>query len=350
MTDVRPSEGVLYLSSAEVEAICGELDTVAVVREALLLHARGEAVVPDEAYLGWINGDGESCRSLNMPGHLAGAFRMGGTKVINANPANPARGLARASGLTLLYDDTTARIVCVLQAAPISSARTASVSALSAELLCVRPVERVAVIGAGAIARAHLELLCRRLDTLAEVRLFDLDGDRSAALARSLHDDGGARGVRIVLAGDAEQAIRGAQLVIPATTTTTGYIPYEWLSPGAVLVNISLDDALPDVMLRADLLLVDDWNLVRSDTRRLLGRMHRAGTIAGPHDDAAQVGSARRVDGELSDLLAGRIPGRRNDAEIVVVNPFGMSIEDVAVATTVYRAALARGLGTRLAA
>src|SRR6266699_6601033 len=84
----------------------------------------------------------------------------------------------------------------------------------------------------------------------------------------------------------AEEAIRVAQLIVPVTTTTTGYIPYEWLQPGSILVNISLDDPLPEVVFKADKVIVDDWNLVKNDPRRLIGRMYRAGQIIGPGEPA----------------------------------------------------------------
>src|SRR5205823_1253008 len=125
---------LLYLNRREVEQACAQLDPVAVVSRALALHSCGEAVVPDEAYLAWTNPHGEGARSLNMPGWVGGSTAVAGTKIINGNAANSARGLPRASGLTLLFDPTTARISCVLEAAYVSSLRTASVTALSAEL------------------------------------------------------------------------------------------------------------------------------------------------------------------------------------------------------------------------
>src|SRR5438270_14032756 len=83
------SEGILYLSRSDVERACAELDSVALVAEALALHAQKETVLPDEAYLAWTNQSGEAARSLNMPGALLATMGAVGTKIINANPANP---------------------------------------------------------------------------------------------------------------------------------------------------------------------------------------------------------------------------------------------------------------------
>ena len=69
----------------------------------------------------------------------------------------------------------------------------------------------------------------------------------------------------------------------------------------------------------------------------------------GPHtaDDEAS-SDRRRVDAELGEVVVGLKPGRRYNDEVILVNPFGMAIEDVALATRVYQVALARQLGILL--
>ncbi len=340
---------ILYLSHAEVRAACDEIDPVAAVREALALHAEAQTVLPDEAYLAWRNGRDEAARSLSMPGYLGGSTPVAGAKIINANPSNPDRGLPRATGMTVLFDVTTAESCCILEGAYLSALRTASVTALAVELLNGGRIERLALIGAGALARAHLRLLPRRLSGLRTVALFDLRRDRAEALQRELSELLAASGVVVEVSGDAREAVRGADLVVPVTTTTTGYIAPDWLAPGTLVVHVSLDDVLPEVVLEADVVIVDDWRLVRSDARRLLGRMHREGLIVGP-DEPATGGSGRprRVDAELGEIVVGRRTGRTAAGQVILVNPFGLSIEDLAVARKVYETALRLGRGTWL--
>jgi hypothetical protein len=57
---------------------------------------------------------------------------------------------------------------------------------------------------------------------------------------------------------------------------------------------------------------------------------------------------ARRVDAELGDVLAGRRPGRASDDDVVLVNPFGMGVADVALMAAVHAEAVRRGMGTWL--
>jgi ornithine cyclodeaminase/alanine dehydrogenase-like protein (mu-crystallin family) len=341
-------EDILYLSRKDVELACRTVDSVEVMRGVFRLHGLGETILPSEAYLGWTNPLGESVRSLNMPGYVGGTFDIAGTKIINSNPANPKRGVPRASGLTLLYDSTSTRIVCVMEGAYLSSLRTASVTALAADLLKGINIERLAVIGAGALARAHIDLLASTLSDLSEILVFDLERERTAALQREVAPALERGRITLTPVASAEVAIKQSQLIVSATTTTKGYICFDWLPVGALLVNVSLDDPLPEVVLRADKVIVDDWSLVSADNRRLIGRMYRGGQIVGPDAPDDTTNGRRRIDAELSDLVTGRKEGRSNLSEVILVNPFGLSIEDVALAANVYRVARDEGLGTFL--
>jgi ornithine cyclodeaminase/alanine dehydrogenase-like protein (mu-crystallin family) len=333
------ADHILYLSRSQVARALEGVDHVAVVASALAAHARGETVLSDAAYLSWENRRGEPARSLSMPAVVDGCV---GVKVINANRANPDRGLPRASGLTLLFDPETARPICVMEGAWISCLRTAAVTALATELLASAPVERVALLGAGTIAACHLELFHRRFPALREIRLFDLRHERAAALALTW----AAGRWPVTVSPSAEEAIRGSELVVPVTTATYDYIPYAWLERGALLVNVSLDDPRPEVVLRADRVFVDDWGLVAADGRRLLGRMLREGLVTGPDDPGRSAPGPRGIDGGLGDVLIGAHEGRTHPDEIILVNPFGLALEDVAVAQCAYEHALELGLGT----
>src|SRR5262249_13439926 len=176
-------DGILYLAGDDVRRAIQEIDPVAVVAAALQRHGAGQTTVPDEGYLPWSPAPGEAARSLAMPGLVGdptgpAGSAAAGVKIINGNPANVSPGWPRASGVPLLSDIATARIPSIMEGARISALRTASVTAVAAGALSGPPVRTLAVIGAGALARAHLDLLPGRLPHLANVRLYDLDPAR----------------------------------------------------------------------------------------------------------------------------------------------------------------------------
>jgi ornithine cyclodeaminase len=179
--------------------------------------------------------------------------------------------------------------------------------------------------------------------------VFDIKKERVTELLHDLAPLLESRGIATTNAESAEKAIRAAQVTVPVTTTTTGYIRFDWLQPGSLLVNISLDDPEPEVVLRAHKVVVDDWNLIKNDTRRLLGRMYRKGQVTGPNSSIeTNPNGCRRIDAELGEIVTGEKAGRNNLSEIILVNPFGLSIEDLALASEVYQAAKNSGMGTFL--
>ncbi|MEU1087083.1 ornithine cyclodeaminase family protein [Streptomyces sp. NPDC005892] len=349
-----PDSHFLHLTRADVVEAARGVDIVQTVAEALTLHSAGQSVLPEEAYLGWTTPRGDSARLLAMPGALLDVGRppVVGLKTINASLGNPARGIPRSQGFTLLLDPETARPVALMEAAYISAMRTAAVTALAVLHLAVRSPQRLALVGCGALAQAHAALLLRTVPTLRALALYDVTPERADALAAYVASLPGGAKVETVRAESAREAVRDAELVVPVTTVTQGYIEPDWLRPGALVCHVSLDDLTEGAVLAADTVIVDDWSLVRDDPRRLLGRMHRAGTLLGPdgapRDGVTAQPGARRVDAALGDVLAGRHPGRRRQDETIISNPFGMSILDVAVADRIHARAEAVGLGTRL--
>jgi len=338
-----------YLTRADVVRTMSDVDAVAVVAEALRLHGENRVVLPEEAYLPWRSPGGAANRCLAMPGAVD--FDDGyavGLKTINASLGNVANGLPRSQGFTLLLDGETARPRVLMEAAYISALRTAAVTAVAAQWLGREGQSSLGLIGCGTLAMSHLTLLADTVPTLTDVRLYDIDtaraekfrADAVAALPR----------LNVEVVATPRDCVTGVDLVVPVTTVTEGYIPWEWLTPGTLVSNVSLDDLLPDVVHHCDLLVVDDWELVSGDNRRLLGRMYRAGELLPPtgivDGTMASPGtSARKVDVTLGEVVAGDHRGRYQDTDVVVCNAFGMAILDIAVAHRVAEAAERAGIG-----
>jgi N-[(2S)-2-amino-2-carboxyethyl]-L-glutamate dehydrogenase len=215
---------------------------------------------------------------------------------------------------------------------------------LAVEMLKGPPMCDVAVIGAGALATAHIELLLKRLPELQVIYIFDIDQQRIQNLYDQIQDKLQQRNISFQITKNAEEAIRTSQLIITATTTTKGYIHYSWLQSDAILVNVSLDDPLPEVVFQADSVIVDDWGLVKSNTLRLIGRMYRQGQVVGPNEKV-EGRNQRQIDAELSDIVTEKKRGRISNDDIILVNPFGLVIEDISIAAQVYQRALQSNVG-----
>ena len=131
------------------------------VETAYRLHAAGDAINPDSYFLRYP--DRPNSRIIALPAHIGGAVKKSGIKWISSFPDNNADNLARASAVLILNDGKTGYPVACLEAALISSTRTAASAALAAERISPRPFEgSIGVIGTGVIARATVEWLLFR--------------------------------------------------------------------------------------------------------------------------------------------------------------------------------------------
>lgn len=336
-------EAILYLGSEDVRLACEEVDPLAAVRDVLILHAQDRVLLPNEAYLSWSPPGGGEARSINMPAMINAELPAVGTKIINANTANPDRGLPRASGLTILFDVITARPLCIMEAGYLSSLRTAAVSLLGIQYLLIPKATTATLIGAGVLARQHALLIGQRAKQITQLRVFDLQPSRAAKFCAAVGEELEGSSIKLQAAANAEAAVEGSDLIVTCTTTKQSYVKRHWLKAGAVAVNVSLDDLDEDVLLTADRLYVDDWDLIVADQRRLLGRLVSAGRVLGRGE--ARMPGVQTVTGTLGELILGACEGRSADDEICVVNPFGLAIEDIALAWRVYQVARQRGLG-----
>ena len=67
------------------------------------------------------------------------------------------------------------------------------------------------------------------------------------------------------------------------------------------------------------------------------------------HAIAAGLMGKQDVYGELGAVIAGHVPGRTSDTEIIVFDTTGTALQDTAAAAVVYRKALASRIGTSFA-
>ncbi|MEU5907133.1 ornithine cyclodeaminase family protein [Micromonospora sp. NPDC047467] len=333
------SSMIRYLDTKTVDDLLTDIDVVAAVEAAQRDHALGRTVLPPEAYLRW-DVDAGWARSLTLPAALGVPTRTAGIKVINGNIANPGRGIPRASGLILLFDVETGQVTTVMAAARVSAMRTAAVSIAAIRRLAPRPVTHALVVGAGPIGEAHVRMLCTAVPAIRVIWSYDLDGERAAALASAVT----VEGVAVEAVPDWRRVAGRADAVIAATTSTDPYLSLTDIRDGAIVVNVGLDDCASDLLLGADLLVVDSWDLVADDTNRLLGRLIMDGQV-GPPGSARTASAQARVDAELGHVIAGATAVAPAPDDRVVVNPFGMAVNDIAVATAVQQLAVEREAG-----
>lgn len=324
----------LFLSQEDVIA-CGARDirlALDVVEEALILERAGACIEPPVGMIHW--GEPHGRRVTVHPAHLGGTVDALGLKWVGSNPSNPVeRGLPRATGVTALMDPSTGLPLAIMDGTIISAMRTGAVVGAAARLLAPADASELALVGAGVIARTQLLALREVLPAIRRVRLYDIDHSRAARFAQEMS---GIIGLQIDLVGSAEEAMRGADVVAPATNVGTSgrYIRPEWIERASFLVNASINDYLPVCVSRCSRVVVDT--------------IHQLSVPGLLLADAVASGEFARERIEVLGDLLGKPRSTVSAPERVMFSPNGMGILDVALASRVYRRAIEGGVGTRL--
>ncbi|MFC7342836.1 2,3-diaminopropionate biosynthesis protein SbnB [Saccharopolyspora griseoalba] len=336
MSDER-SPQLLYLSRGDITAVGGaEAELyVEALRAGLIAHAEGKTVQPLKPYLRAAGKQGHIAdRIIAMPAHV-GDPGLSGIKWIGSKHDNPvARGMERASAVIVLNDPESNYPVALLEGSQISAWRTAGVTCLAAEHLARDGFTDVSLVGCGLIGSTQIEALLQRFGHIRAIHLFDANPETAKALAERVERDHPAVTARV--AESAEDAVRGGDLVVPCTVTSEPYLEFDWLKPGSLLCNVSIMDTHKDAFLEADKVVVDDWEQSNRE-KKIINQLVLEGSF-----------SREQLHAELGEILAGTRPGRTDDEEIIVLNPMGMAVEDIACAGAVYERARERGVGTWL--
>jgi ornithine cyclodeaminase/alanine dehydrogenase-like protein (mu-crystallin family) len=238
-----------------------------------------------------------------MPAY-AGAL---GAKLVTYFPVNQDRPTHHA--LIVLFRPETGEPMAVMDGRLITEMRTAAASAVATDLLARRDAAVLALLGSGVQAGSHLEAL-RLVRRFTEVRVWSPRAGRAFAERHG-----------IVAAGSAEAAVRGADVVVVATSSRVPVLRGRWLAPGAHVNAVGA--------CRPDWRELDDELIRRA---RLYVDSAAAATL-----EAGDVIAAGGPFAELGEVVLGTRPGRQEPQELTLFKSVGVAVEDLAAADLVYR-------------
>lgn len=162
-------------------------------------------------------------------------------KTAQVFPGNAARGLPTIHGVLSLFDDATGQLAAVIDFALVTKWKTAGDSLLAARLLARPDSRRIAILGAGTVARTLVDAY-RAAFPDAQFVIWNRTRARAEALAQ-------AAGGAISVADTAEAAVRGADIVSCATMSFSPVLEGAWLAPG---MHVDLIGAYKADMREAD--------------------------------------------------------------------------------------------------
>jgi alanine dehydrogenase len=324
---MRP-EDTLLLRRSEVERLLSLKDYIDAVEEVFRLQGNGK--VPASAILGVKTGRG----GLHVKAGLLPGERSYVVAKLNTNfPGNSAEfGLPTIQGMIVLYNAANGSPLAVLDSMEITIKRTAAASAVAAKYLARKNSEIATVCGCGRQGRAQVRALHEIL-LLKKIYAFDLDErsakDLAAELSKELKID-------IEPVRDLRDAIRKSDVCVTCTTSREFFVRKEDVSPGTFIAAVGADDEQKQEI---------DPELMAS-AKVVADSLEQCCTIGDTHHAIAQrLMRTENVYADLSEIVAGRKPGRTSEDEIIVFDSTGIAIEDAVAAAAVYEKARATHIG-----
>ncbi len=296
------------------------------VERGLVEQARGTVTMPPRHAIP-IEEDG---MTFVMTSYLAGMGSLA-VKVVSNFRGNPKRDLPSITGAVLLLDRDSGMPVCLLDGAFITAMRTGATSALGARSLSVVDAQIAGIIGTGVQARTQILGLWTVRD-IQLVKAYSRDRENIRQFCQEMADQ---LGVEALVADEAEEVVRGSDIVVTATSSRSPVLKGEWLEPGVHVNSIGGGPAFElDAEVYRRSRVVVDW---------------REGVLEEALDlrdaIAKKAFSPGRIHGQLGELVAGMKMGRVDKDEITLFRSVGMALEDAATATVAYQRARESGLG-----
>lgn len=319
----------LLLSEQDVRTVLSMDELIAVMETALVQFSAGRVAQPlrtvvevglQKAFFGV------------MPACIAEPPTLG-AKLVTVFGSNTSAGLPTHMATIVLLDSMTGELEAVMDGRFITEARTAAVSAVSVKLLARADATTLALIGSGVQARSHLDAI-GRVRQLRHVRVWSPNEERRGAFAREAQPRTTAR---VTASSSAREALDGADLVVLATASREPVVESAWISDGAHICAIGA--CRPD-QREMETALVSRGRLFVDSTR---AAMAEAGDVILAMRDGAI--DETHLAGELGELAAGLVAGRRSPEQVTIFKSLGLAVEDMAAARLAYVKAAERGLG-----
>lgn len=290
-----------YIDEPTVASVLRMQDLIPVMRQAMIDFSQGRiaqptrrifAVQPHGGFFG------------SMP--AAGANALG-AKLVTFYPGNAEKNLHTHMAVIVLFRPETGEPMVMMDGRLITEMRTSAVTATYIDAVAAPDVKTLAILGAGTQGKSHIEALSHVREFEA-IRIWNRTRERAEQLAE---DVGGK-------AMSCEAAVRDADVVVVATSSTEPVLKGKWLRPGAKVATVGWggpDGGEVDAATMSHVVIVDS----------------REGTLV-------DSGNIRRFNAEIYAELGEVLDGTRpvHPDATVVFDSIGMACQDIAAATLVY--------------
>jgi len=228
-------------------------------------------------------------------------------------------GLYPVTAYTLLLSVADGRPVMLCDSYALTSIRTAATTALALKYLAPKDSAVLALVGSGKVGREHLNYALQGHEW-SEVRVYSpaasATGDRQTEVERLAGD------IAVSFSSSAEEAVRGADVVMLCTSSGTSVIEHAWIGPNSLVTSISTNSPGAHEIEPASLIKYDVYCDYRATAPSTAGEMKIA-IESGSWKESAIVA-------DLPELVSGFTVPESNRPRFF--RSTGLGIEDLAIA------------------
>lgn len=293
-----------------------QVDVPQIMRNLFRDLAAGQAVQPAQQLVEFPQGAGDFINYL-------GVLAKEGVYGVKTSPYIVREQGPLVTAWTLLMSMQTGQPLLLCDAGELTTARTAATTAVAVDALAPLKATRLAIIGSGKVAQAHLRYV-KNLRDWQSISLYSpnlSDDVETVALLKSIEP-------RLTIVDSREAAVDDAEVIMLCTSSAGPVIDPSSLRKPALITSISTNapraHEVPPQSLN-DMQVFCDYRLT---TPGSAGEMLIAGEQHGWNNDA--------IVGDLADLLSEKVQ-RPDYHRHVFFRSIGLGLEDIAVANAIYR-------------
>lgn len=322
---------LLVLNQEDVRRALPMSEAIEGMKQAFAQLSAGDASVPQRTQLPVAQHNGIS---IFMPAYLADSDALA-VKIVSVFPHNVRQDLPSIHGIVVALDSRTGIPVALLEGGSLTAIRTGAGSGAATDILARKDASVAAIIGSGVQARTQLEAVCTAR-SISNVRVYS----PHAAHARAFAEEMGGRSPiphDIEVSDSADDAVRGADIVCTATSSTTPVFSGSALAPGChinAVGSFRTDMQEVDVeTVRRSLVVVDSREAVREEAGDLMVPIEQ-GLLTFEH-----------IYAELGEIVTGKRPGRIDAEQITFFKSVGVAVQDAIAGRIALDNARRQGLG-----
>lgn len=255
----------------------------------------------------------------NVMPSLLPECNAGGLKVVTRYPSR----IPALDSQIMIFDYSNGNINALLDGNFITTMRTGAVAAHSIKLFAKERFKKIGVIGLGNQARATIKILLALFpDRELTLKLFKYK-DQHELFTNYVKSLCNSKNINFEYCDSHKDTVKGSEVIISSVTYFANDIcTDDCFDEGCLVVPIHTRGFM-NCDLFFDKIFADDTN----------------------HVKGFKYFNQFKKFAEVSDVINGKVSGRENDSERIMVYNIGLSIHDVNFAEKIYKIAKNKGIG-----